>query len=253
MRYKPLYLLQIVLIGILFAFSHTSIKVSNAETSIDAEALIIDDWLLDSMTEGSYDDFVLLWNDLGVLPSDYLISEISPSDVKLLIYQHVNSDATVYVEIHLYDSMEDAELEYNSQKARSRPPIFERFLYGERIFQDGPYLIFVFSNEVAEQTLIPYDKYGQIYITLVDDFFTRLFQRLTPTLYGSDEAPPRSSFEGGTVAMRPSLAHWQQVCPIAVGAAARLGRYWIYPRMRTLFLSGKSALISRSSTNTLVR
>jgi len=199
MRNKPIYLLQIVLISILFAFSHISITISEAETSIDVEELIIDDWILDSITEGSYDDFVLLWDDLGVVPSDYLLTDISPSDVKLLIYQHVSSDATVYVEIHDYDSMEDAELEYSTQKARSRPPIFERFLYGERIFQNGPYLIFIYSNEVAEQILIPYNKYGQIYISLVDDFFTRLFQRLIPTLYGLDEAPPRSTFEGRVI------------------------------------------------------
>ena len=111
MRNKSIYLLQIVLISIIFAFSHASIKISDAETSIDAEELIIDGWILDSISEGSYDDFVLFWNDLGVLPSDYLLSEVSPSDVKLLIYQHVSSDAIVYVEIHAYDSVEDAELE----------------------------------------------------------------------------------------------------------------------------------------------
>ena len=199
MRNKPIFLLQIVLISILFASSHESIKFCDAETSIDAEELIIDGWILDSISEGSYDDFVLLWKDLGVLPSDYLLSEVSPSDVKLLIYQHLSSDATVYVEIHAYDSAEDAELEFSTQKARSRPPIFGRFVYGERIFQDGPYLIFVFSNEVAEQTHIPYDKYGQNYITLVDDFFTNLFQLLTPNLYGSDGVPPSSSFEGRVI------------------------------------------------------
>lgn len=195
MRNKSIYLLQIVLISIIAAFSHASIKISDAETPIDAEELIIDGWILDSISEGSYDDFVLFWNDLGVLPSDYLLSEVSPSDVKLLIYQHVSSDAIVYVEIHAYDSVEDAELEYSTQKARSRPPIFGRFVYGERIFQEGPYLLFVFSNEEAEQTLIPYNKYGQIDITLVDDFFTKLFQRLVPTLYGVEEGAPSSSFE----------------------------------------------------------
>jgi hypothetical protein len=183
----------------LFAFSHASINFSDAETSIDAEELIIDGWILDSISEGSYDDFVLFWNDLGVLPSDYLLSEVSPSDVKLLIYQHMTSDAVVYVEIHVYDSVKDAELEYSAQKASSRPPIFGRFVYGERIFQEGPYLIFVFSNEEAEQTLIPYNKYGQIDITLVDDFFTILFQRLVPTLYGVDEGIPSSSFEGRVI------------------------------------------------------
>ena len=196
MRNKSIYLLQIVLISTLFAFSHASIKFSDAETSIDTEELIIDGWILDSISEGSYDDFVLFWNDLGVLPSDYLLSEVSPSDVKLLIYQHESSDAIVYVEIHAYDSVEDAELEYSTQKARSIPPIFGRFVYGERIFQEGPYLLFVFSNEEAEQTLIPYNKYGQIDISLVDDFFTKLFQRLVPTLYGVDEGTPSSTFEG---------------------------------------------------------
>jgi hypothetical protein len=199
MRNKLIYLLQIVLISIIFAFSFASIKFSIAEASIDAEELIIDGWILDSISEGSYDDFVSFWNDLGVLPSDYLLSEVSPSDVKLLFYQHVISDAIVYVEIHAYDSVEAAELEYSAQKASSRPPIFGRFVYGERIFQEGPYLLFVFSNEEAEQTLIPYDKYGQIDITLVDDFFTKLFQRLVPTLYGVDEGTPSSSFEGRVI------------------------------------------------------
>ena len=199
MRNKFIFLLQIVLISILSIFSHVSIKFSDAETPINTEELIIDGWILDSISEGSYDDFVLFWNDLGVLPSDYLLSEVSPSDVNLLIYQHVMSDAIVYVEIHAYDSVEVAELEYSAQKARSRPPIFGRFVYGERIFQEGPYLLFVFSNEEAEQTLIPYNKYGQIDISLVDDFFTKLFQRLIPTLYGVDEGTPSSSFEGRVI------------------------------------------------------
>jgi hypothetical protein len=45
---------------------------------IDFQDLEVDDWALDSITEGSYDDFVKLWEDLGVAPSDYMRREVDP-------------------------------------------------------------------------------------------------------------------------------------------------------------------------------
>jgi len=188
-----------MLFSIILCVTYSSVHVSEAGSSLNVGELTIDDWTLNSITEGNYSDFVLLWEELGVIPSDYLVTETPPSDVKLLIYQHITIDATVYVEIHVYDSEAEAASEYGTQKARSSRPIFERFLYGERIFQEGPLLIFVFSNEEAQQTLIPYNKHGQTHITLVDDFFTKLFQGLTPTLYGFDEDPPSVAFTGRVI------------------------------------------------------
>jgi len=188
-----------VLLFIIFFTIFSSVHASNASSSLDVNELLIEEWVLDSISEGSYNNFVQLWEDLGIIQSDYLLLETYPTDIKLLFYQHSLGEAIIYVEIHIYDSASYAEAEYNIQKSRSRPPIFERFLYGERIFQEGRYLIFVFSNEEAEQTLIPYNKYGQTYISLVDDFFIKLFQRLSPILYGYSENPPSVAYTGKVI------------------------------------------------------
>jgi len=199
MRRNLKYLSKITAICIIIYTIFSSINIIKGESSLSASGLVIDDWIIDSITEGSYDDYVLLWDSLGVVPSDYLTLETHPTDIKFLIYQHTTSDATIYLEIYIYDSITEAESEFNNQKWHSRPPIFERFLYGERIFVEGPYLFFMFSNEVAEQILIPYNKYGQTYISLVDDFFIKLFQKISPILYGYDVNPPDVIFSGKVI------------------------------------------------------
>ncbi len=172
---------------------------------VDFEDLVVDDWALDSITEGSYGDFVTLWEDLGVAPSDYMRGEVDPHKIYLLIYSQIESDSTVYVEIHLFDSEQSARNEFYLQRQWApQAPMFKRFLYGRRMFQEGNVLLFFFSNQNAEDILIPYNRYGQTYITLVDSFIMGFFERFSPYLYPVPEAPV-SNFTGRCVwGIRPS-------------------------------------------------
>ena len=178
----------------------TPLSPMSTVVSLQANDLEVDGWSLTSISEDSYQNFTIFWADLGVEPSDYLLNDIHPTDVKLLIYNQDTSDATVYIEIHTYDSEQLAETEFSLQKSLgNRATIMQRFLYGRRIYRDGPYLIFAFSNEVAEQTTIPYGKYGQIGITLVDSFFVDFFEILSPIIHGETITPPRVDFTGKVI------------------------------------------------------
>lgn len=57
----------------------------------------------------------------------------------------------------------------------------------------------MYSNEPAEQTTIPYGKYGQVSISLVDGFFTEFFETLSPMIHGEATGPPPSDFTGNAI------------------------------------------------------
>jgi len=177
---------------IVFIFLNSAfiLTCSGSVDVIDFQDLVVDGWVLDSITEGSYDDYVELWEGLGVAPSDYLMGDVDPRIIYLLIYSQSESNSTVYVEIHIFDSEADARTEFSFQKQwKTNSPMFKRFLYGRRIFQEGNVLLFFFSNQNAENIMIPYDRYGQTYITQVDSFITGFFQKIVPYLYQVPETP----------------------------------------------------------------
>jgi hypothetical protein len=58
------------------------------------------------------------------------------------------TNSSVYVEIHLFESEGDARTEFSFQKQWAPDaPIFERFLYGRRMYQEGNVLLFFFSDD----------------------------------------------------------------------------------------------------------
>jgi len=63
-----------ILLLVLLVFSNFALVecASGLVDFIDFQDLEVDGWALDSITEGSYGDFVILWEDLGVAPSDYM-------------------------------------------------------------------------------------------------------------------------------------------------------------------------------------
>lgn len=180
--------------------------------TIDFQDLEVDGWTQDSITEGSYGDYVKLWEDLGVAPSDYIRGEVDPYKIYFLMYSQVENGSTVNVEIHLFDSEQSARNELYYQKQRApQAPMFKRFLYGRRMFQEGNVLLFFFSNQNAEDVLIPYNRHGQTYITLVDSFIMGFFERFSPYLYPVPETPV-SNFTGRCVwGIRPGdVFSWER-------------------------------------------
>lgn len=179
--------------------------------AIDFQDLVVDGWTLDTITEGSYGDYVKFWDDLGVAPSDYLMGETEPRIIYFLIYSQAESSSTVYVEIHVFDSEEDAGTEFSFQKQwTTDAPMFKRFLYGTRIYQETNVLLFFFSNENAEDIRVPYGRHGQTYITLADSFIAGFFEEFSPYIHGIPETP-ESSFTGKCVwGIRPGdTISWQ--------------------------------------------
>src|SRR4030042_4544638 len=167
--------------------------------AIDFQDLVVDGWTLDSVTEGSYGEYVTFWDDLGVVLSDYLMGEAEPRMIYFLINSQAESNSTVYVEIHVFDSEKDASTELSFQKPwTTDAPMFKRFLYGTGMFQEGNVLLFFFSNENAEDLLIPYGRHGQTYITLVDSFIVGFFEKFSPYIHGVPETP-ESSYTGRCV------------------------------------------------------
>jgi hypothetical protein len=200
-RSTILFISILIIVPILSANGFASpLSTKSTVISLQTSNLEVEGWTLSSISEDSYLNFTSFWADLGIETSDYLMNDIHPTRVTLLIYNQETSDATVYIEIHTYESEQNAETEFSLQKSRgNRATIMQRFLYGQRIYQDGPYLIFVFSNEVAEQTTIPYGKYGQIGITLVDSFFVTFFNTLSPMIHSEVTTPPLVDFTGKIV------------------------------------------------------
>lgn len=179
--------------------------------AIDFQDLVVDGWVLDTVMEGSYSDYIKFWDDMGVVPSDYLMGEAEPNVIYFLIYSQAESGSTVYVEIHVFDSEEDAATEFSFQRQwKTDAPMFKRFLYGTRIFQEGNVLLFFFSNENAEDIRVPYGMHGQTTITLVDSFIAGFYEKFSPYLHGVPEAPT-SSYTGRCVwGIRPGDAvTWQ--------------------------------------------
>jgi hypothetical protein len=203
----------ILLLGLLVFSSFALFECASGSVDvIDFQDLEVDGWALDSITEGDYGDFVILWEDLGVSPSDYMRGEVDPHKIYLLIYSQVESSSTVYVEIHLFDSEQSARNEFYLQKQWApQAPMFKRFLYGRRMFQEGNVLLFFFSNQNAEDVLIPYNRHGQTYITLVDSFIVGFFERFSPYLYPVPETPV-SNFTGRCVwGIRPGdVFSWER-------------------------------------------
>jgi len=201
----------------LFLISFTFLHLALIECAyglvdaIDFQDMVVDGWALDTVTEGSYGDYVKFWGDLGVEPSDYLMGEAEPRIIYFLIYSQAESNSTVYVEIHVFESEENAGTEFSFQKQwTTDAPMFKRFLYGTRMFQEGNVLLFFFSNENAEDFRIPYGKHGQTYITLVDSFITGFFEKFSPYIHQVPETPV-SSFTGKCVwGIRPrDIVSWQ--------------------------------------------
>jgi hypothetical protein len=179
--------------------------------AIDFQDLVVDGWNLDTILEGSYGEFVEFWGDQGVATSDYLMGEAEPQVTYLLIYSQAESSSTVGVEINVFDSEEEAHAEFSFQRQwKTDAPMFKRFLYGTRIFQEGNVLLFFFSNENAEDIRVSYGMHGQTTITLVDSFIAGFYEKFSPYLHGVPEAPT-SSYTGRCVwGIRPGDAvTWQ--------------------------------------------
>jgi len=179
--------------------------------AIDFQDLAVDGWKLDTILEGSYGDFVDFWDDQGVMPSDFLMGDAEPQIIYFLIYSQVETGSTVGIEILVFDSEEDAGAEFSFQKQwTTDAPMFKRFLYGTRIYQETNVLLFFFSNENAEDLSVPYGRHGQTYITLADSFIAGFFEEFSPYIHGVPETP-ESSFTGKCVwGIRPGdTISWQ--------------------------------------------
>jgi len=189
-----------MLVIILFALSNLALTCAyGLVEAIDFQDLAVDGWTLDTVTEGSYGEYVEFWADLGVVPSDYLMGEAEPQIIYFLIYSQAESGSTAYVEIHVFDSEDEARTEFSFQRQwEMDAPMFKRFLYGTRIFQEGNVLLFFFGNENAEDTRVPYGRHGQATITLVDSFIAGFFEKFSPYLHGVPEAPA-STYDGRCV------------------------------------------------------
>lgn len=125
-----------MLMIILLAFSNLAFMGAYGLVDvIDFQDLAVDGWTLDTVTEGTYEEFVEFWDDMGVVPSEYLMGDAEPSIIYFLIYSQAESSSTVYVEMHVFDSEEDAGTEFSFQRQwEDDAPMFKRFLYGTRIY-----------------------------------------------------------------------------------------------------------------------
>ena len=180
-------LLTILLVLSCLAFTVSAV---GAVEEIDFQDLVVEGWTLDSITEGTYGDYVELWEGLGVVPSDYLMGEAEPLVIYFLMYSNALTNSSVYVEIHLFESEGDARTEFSFQKQWAPDaPIFERFLYGRRMYQEGNVLLFFFSDAAAGRNIIPYGRHGQAYIAPVDSFIVGFFERFSPYIHEVPEAP----------------------------------------------------------------
>ncbi|HEX9913614.1 MAG TPA: hypothetical protein VGB32_01735 [Candidatus Bathyarchaeia archaeon] len=125
-----------MLMIILLAFSNLAFMGAYGLVDvIDFQDLAVDGWTLDTVTEGTYEEFVEFWDDMGVVPSEYLMGDAEPSIIYFLIYSQAESGSTVYAEIHVFDSEEEARTEFSFQRQwEDDAPMFKRFLYGTRIY-----------------------------------------------------------------------------------------------------------------------
>lgn len=185
MRKGRLFIILLVLSGLAL-----TVSASGSVDEIDFQDLVVEGWALDSITEGTYGDYVELWEGLGVVPSDYLMGEAEPLVIYFLMYSNTVSNSSVYVEIHLFESEGDARTEFSFQKQWAPDaPIFERFLYGRRMYQEGNVLLFFFSDAAAGRNIIPYGRHGQEYIAPVDSFIVGFFERFSTYIHEVPEAP----------------------------------------------------------------
>jgi len=106
----------------------------------------------------NYSNYSSFLEDIGVYPFDYLLGAPPKEIVTLSYYNETGDFYSINLEIHVYESEEAAENEYELQKNETEwsstmkeweqchGPMFHRFDAFDRIFQHGPFLIYFYCD-----------------------------------------------------------------------------------------------------------
>lgn len=199
----------VLLMGNLIVFSctdHLLVSASSAEaTTIDVMDLLIDieGYSISTTRTGpdirtyNYSSYSSYLKDLWEIEYyDYLLGD-PPKEIVTTSYYHESETrdrCSINLEIHVYESDEDAENEYELQGSKTEynsvmrqwesfhGPIFLRFHAFDRIFQHGPFLIYFYCyGEPIATELWKEDVMDTLIVKFLENFF-KLFIETQPQL-----------------------------------------------------------------------
>ena len=141
----------------------------------------------------TYDEYMALMEEIGIIPSDFILGE-PPASIILASYQR--GDVYVWMEIHEFESGTQAQNEYDLQAVDTEyigglgyqgnnGPLYQRFVPRERVFVRDRFLFLFFYSPLGSD---------EAYVAL-DDLLPYFVSHILETIGTSASDPPSASVD----------------------------------------------------------